>query len=206
VSFQEVIPLKLKGHFLLSKTTTPPKAGEKNPNFWLNHSRRLVNMTKYHMNKKEREIKKQEELREILKQGKYAVISMCRDNEPYIVTLSYGYDRDKNALYFHTASKGLKIDFIKHNPNVCATVIEDRGYRMNESNHKYRSVVFWGEMFMVENLEEKIHGMEIILNHLENNPKTVKEKFLKNEENYNKVTILRLDIKELTGKSNLIQK
>jgi nitroimidazol reductase NimA-like FMN-containing flavoprotein (pyridoxamine 5'-phosphate oxidase superfamily) len=163
-------------------------------------------MAKYHMQKKERQINNQDELIEILKQGTYAVISMCRNNEPYIVTLNYGYDSDKNALYFHSGLQGLKIDFLRHNPNVCATVIEDKGYRMNDCDHKYRSVVFWGKMSIVKNLEEKEQGIEVILNHLENNPEKIRERFLKTEERYHNVTILRLDIRELTGKSNLVQK
>ena len=163
-------------------------------------------MAKYHMYKREREIKDKEELIEILKHGKYAVISMCKKNEPYVVTLSYGYDKDKNSLYFHTAAKGLKIDFIKKNPSVCATIIDDKGYVMNECNHKFRSVVFWGEMCVVQDSEEKKYGMEILLNHLEDNTKELKEKFFKNDETLKKTTLLRLDIKELTGKSNIIKK
>lgn len=160
-------------------------------------------MGKYHMSKKEKEIRDQNELTEILKQGKYAVISMCRDNEPYVVTLSYGYDEDKNALYFHAALKGLKIDFIKHNSNVCATVIEDGGYIMNRCEHKYRSVVFWGKMFVVEDLEEKKRGIGVLLNHLENDPKIIRERVLGSEDKLDSAAILRLDIKELTGKRNL---
>lgn len=163
-------------------------------------------MAKYHMHKKEREIKDKNELFEILKQGKYAVISMCRNNEPYITTLSYGYDKDKNSLYFHTAAKGLKIDFIKQNPSVCATVIDDNGYVMNECDHKFRSVVFWGEMCVVEDIEEKKHGIEILLYHLEDDPRELKGKFLKSDEDLKKTTILRLDISEFTGKSNITKK
>jgi len=48
-------------------------------------------MPKYHVRKTEREITNQSELLDILKRGKYTTISMCRDNEPYLVTLSYGY-------------------------------------------------------------------------------------------------------------------
>jgi hypothetical protein len=158
------------------------------------------------MHKKEREIKDKEELIEILKQGKHAVISMCRNNEPYLVTLSYGYDIDKNSLYFHTAAKGLKIDFMNQNPSVCATVIDDNGYVMNECDHKFSSVVFWGEMCVVQDMEEKKHGMKILLNHLEDDPKELKEKFLKDDETLKNVTFLRLDIKELTGKSNITKK
>ena len=157
-------------------------------------------MAKYHMNRKDREIINLKEIFEILQEGKYAVISMCRDNEPYIVTLNYGYDNDKNTLYFHNAFEGLKIDFIKYNPNVCATVIEDRGYIMNECAHAYRSVVFWGKMSIVEDIVEKKHAMEILLNHLEDNPSIIEERSLKNDKVYSELGILRLDIMEITGK------
>ncbi|MBW6479881.1 MAG: pyridoxamine 5'-phosphate oxidase family protein, partial [Bacteroidales bacterium] len=86
-------------------------------------------MKKYHLhNRPNRELKTQEEINSILSKGKYAVISMCRDNEPYIVTLSYGADLTSKTLYFHCATKGLKLDFLSSNKNVCATVIEDGGY------------------------------------------------------------------------------
>ena len=73
-------------------------------------------MQKYHLhNRPNREITSQIEITEILKKGKYAVISMCAENEPYIVTLSYGFDKLKNILYFHCSKQGLKLDFIKSN-------------------------------------------------------------------------------------------
>jgi len=152
------------------------------------------------MNKKEREITNRNVLMKILKQGKYVTISMCRDNEPYIVTLSYGYDQVKNALYFHCATKGLKLDFVKFNPNVCATIIEDKGYKMGDCSHAYRSVVFWGKIHLIKNLKEKKYGMDVLLNHLEDNPKKLKQRNLKSEEAYRKVGILRLDIEEMKGK------
>jgi nitroimidazol reductase NimA-like FMN-containing flavoprotein (pyridoxamine 5'-phosphate oxidase superfamily) len=160
-------------------------------------------MAKYHMRKNEREITDQKELMEILKQGKLATISMCRENEPYIVVLNYGYDEDKNSLYFHCAKSGLKINFIKENPKVCGTIIEDFGYIMDECEQKYRSVVFWGEMFFIEELEEKKQGIDVLINHLEKNPEKVKEKSIKSEQTYDDVAILRLDIKELTGKKKI---
>ena len=86
---------------------------------------------------------------------------MCRNNEPYIVTLSYGYDEQKHALYSHCAINGLKLEFISQNPNVCGTVIEDEGYIEDECEQKYRSVVFWGKMYKVEDLAEKKYGLGV---------------------------------------------
>ncbi len=157
-------------------------------------------MTKYHMRKFEREIAGKEEIADILRNGKYAVISMCRNSEPYIVTLSYGYDEDRNSLYLHSAKTGLKIDFIKENPKVCATVIEDGGYLKGECEHKYASVVFWGNMQVVEDLNEKKHALTTMIDHLEEVPGPVKARLLKNDSVYEGVGILRLDINEITGK------
>ena len=160
-------------------------------------------MPKYHMKKKEREITDKNTIIEILKNGKFATISMCRANEPYIVTLSYGFDLKGNSLYFHSAKEGLKVEFLRENSNVCGTIVEDLGYVMDECSHKYRSVVFWGKMATIEDLDEKKHGFNILLNHLEENPGKVKEKFIKNEQVYVNICIMRLNIIEMTGKASL---
>lgn len=156
------------------------------------------------MRRKDKEIINTEEMFNILQNGKFATISMCQDNEPYIVTLNYGYDRQKNSLYFHCAKEGLKLKILKSNPKACGTVIEDFGYVMNECNHSYRSVVFGGKINIVEELEEKKIGLNIMLNHLEENPSQIKEKSLKNEKAYNKPCILRFDIDEVSGKDGRV--
>ncbi len=156
-------------------------------------------MSKYHLRRKEKQIKENEELVEVLKGGKFAIISMCKENEPYIVSLSYGYDESKNALFFHCAKEGQKIDFIKANPYVCGTVIEDNGYE-DKCGQTYRSVIFRGKMNIVEELEEKKFGFTILLNQLEHDPIATKNKFLKKDETYENSGMLRLDITDITGK------
>lgn len=159
-------------------------------------------MAKYHMNRSDREIVDERELKRVLRDGTFVVISMCSDNSPYVVTMNYGYDDRKNALYFHAAFKGLKLDIIEKNPNVCATVIEDLGYQHGECNHSFRSIVFWGKMSIIDDLEEKKHGLNILIDHLEEEPDEVRKKLLKEDSRYEKMqmAILRLDIDELTGK------
>jgi nitroimidazol reductase NimA-like FMN-containing flavoprotein (pyridoxamine 5'-phosphate oxidase superfamily) len=157
-------------------------------------------MAEYHMFKKEKEITDRSVLFGVLKKGKYAVVSLCRNNLPYIVTMNYGYDEDRKALYFHSALQGLKLDFLSQNSRVCATVIEDHGYKKDECSHAYRTVVFWGEMSVVEELSEKKHGIEVLFHHLEDNPDPIRARNFKSDLDYNKVNILRLDIEEITGK------
>ena len=157
-------------------------------------------MTRYHMRKAEREIADRDRIVDVLRGARYAAIAMCRDSEPYIVTMNYGYDEDREALYLHCAHKGLKIDFINANPRVCGTVIDDRGYIQGECAHAYRSVVFWGEMHIVAELDEKKHAMSVMLDQLEDNPDTVKQTSLRDDKVYERLGILRLDIHEISGK------
>lgn len=152
------------------------------------------------MRRNDREIKDNEEITEILNHGKYAVISLCRDNEPYIVTLSYGYDASEKALYFHCGEFGLKMDFIHQNPKVCATVIDDKGYINGECGHGFRSVVMFGKIIVLDEIEQKKHGLKVLLEQLEENPNAMMDKALNNEDVFQKVAVLKLDINELSAK------
>ncbi len=154
------------------------------------------------MHKQEREIKDKEELYEIVRNGKYLTLALSVDSNPYVVTLSYGYDKEANSLYFHTATKGLKFNYISKNPLVCGTIIEDNGYLKGQCSHSYRSIVFIGILKIIDDLTEKKHGLTVLLNHLEEHPDPIREKVLKNDDSYVNVCIMRCDIEEITGKSN----
>ncbi|MDD4968413.1 MAG: pyridoxamine 5'-phosphate oxidase family protein [Paludibacter sp.] len=159
-------------------------------------------MQEYHLkNRPNREIISDSDINDILQKGKFVVISMCRDNEPYIVTLSYGFDAKERSIYVHCAPQGLKIDFFKSNNRICATIIEDGGYAIDECAHNYKTVVFWGDISFVTDIEEKKHGMKILLNHLENDIELIQEKLLKSNEYYSKMEVLRIDIRQIHAKA-----
>ncbi len=160
-------------------------------------------MPKYHMHRKEREIVDTSKNKDLLIKGKFATIALCRGDEPYLVTLNYGFDDTAGCLYFHCAPKGLKLDFLLQNPNVCATVIEDLGYVDGQCDHRYRSVVIWGTMSIVKDPEEKRHGINVLLDHLEPHPEEIRKRSLSKEEAYQQVTILRLDIVQMSGKEHV---
>lgn len=157
-------------------------------------------METYHMQNREREITDKGEVWAIIEGGRYATLSLCRGNEPYVVTLNYGPDPRTKALYFHCALKGLKLEFVRENSKVCGTVIEDRGYLMSKCSHAYTSAVFWGRMTIVSDPEGKRHALAVMIDHLEDDPDAVKDRLLKNKEVTDGVGILRLDIKTISGK------
>lgn len=157
-------------------------------------------MSTYHMRREDRNISDQTEILKIIKNAKFSTIGMAKENEPYLVTLSHGYDEKNNVLYFHCANEGKKIDFIKNNSIVCATIIENNGYVDGKCEQHYSSLLIFGKMFIIENIEEKKNGLNVILHHLESEPESILKRNIPNDESYHKIIILKLKIERITGK------
>lgn len=160
-------------------------------------------MTKYHLARKDKEISGEKSIGELLVSCRLAFVSMCRENEPYIVTMNYGYDPERNALYFHCANRGQKLDFINENPAVCAFILRDHGYVDGKCEHRYQSLVIRGKMSVVEELKEKKHGIDVLMDHQESDSDPVRKRNFKVDTDYDIFSILRIDIEEITGKESL---
>lgn len=155
----------------------------------------------YHIRRSEREISDNEEFIAILSNCKYAIISLCKNNQPYIVTLSYGYDNNENALYFHCAKEGQKIDFIRSNPYACVTIIDDDGFDMNSCEHAYKSLVIRGSIELVNEKDIADHAIQLMILQLEKNePEKFMEKLKNGNKSYDNMQILRMKIESITGK------
>lgn len=161
-------------------------------------------MNRYHVRRKEKEITDTAEMRDIVGSARFAAVALSDSGgEPYVVTMNHGWDAEKNALYFHCAHKGRKIDLINANGRVCATVVEDHGYKHGECDHAYRSIVMYGTIEVIEDLEEKKHGLQVLLDHQEKEPDPIKARTLPDDAAYDKVGVLKMTIEEMTGKQGL---
>lgn len=162
----------------------------------------MADAPKYHLRRVEKEITEWAEIEGLLKECKYTTLGLCRDGEPYVVTLSYGYDAKRRALYLHCASAGLKLEFIKANPEVCGTIIKDLGYVVGKCKHDYRSIVYRGKVSIAAEREEAIHGMRVLAEHLEPEPAPVIARLPKADANMPTV-VLRIDFTEIQAKRGL---
>jgi nitroimidazol reductase NimA-like FMN-containing flavoprotein (pyridoxamine 5'-phosphate oxidase superfamily) len=153
------------------------------------------------MRRKDREITDRSKMIEVIKAGQYAVIGLCKESEPYVVSMSYGFDEDTDTFYFHGATKGQKIDFIKSNPNACMTIIEDNGYQDGQCTHLYRSVIARGKMVLIKDSDERVRGIKVMIADLE----TDGEKQLRLIEESNKIwpntQMFKLKIESMTCKA-----
>lgn len=160
-------------------------------------------MQRFHIRRKDREITNYAEIRSVLKTAKYVTVALCMDDEPYLVSLSHGYDEAKNCLYFHCAPEGKKLIFAQANSRVWGQAMLDYGVT-DECDYAYTSVHFAGKLVQLSDLAEKRHGMEVLVRQTSMKPE---EKLAKiSEEKLAKTTMLRIDIECMTGKKHLTPK
>ncbi len=157
----------------------------------------------YHPRRVRNEILDEIEINKLIKTGNHITLALCADKIPYVVTMSYGFDDVNSCLYFHCANKGDKLEYINKNSNVCGTIIKDNGYLKTKCDHDYESLILRGKIFVINDLEEKKHALQMLLTHLEEDPKPIFERNISNDESYKKVTILRMNIESKIGKKYL---
>jgi nitroimidazol reductase NimA-like FMN-containing flavoprotein (pyridoxamine 5'-phosphate oxidase superfamily) len=153
----------------------------------------------FHVRRKDREITDPDELRQVLKTTSYVTVALCMDNEPYLVSLSHGYDEAKNCLYFHCAPEGKKLVYLKANNKVWGQAVQDFGVT-EECDYAYTSVQFSGKLFLVEDLLEKQHAIEVLVRQVSPKPEDKLAKI--KPEKLEKTTIGRINIEYVSGKKH----
>ncbi len=153
------------------------------------------------MRRKEKAILDIKEIQHILEEVKHITIAMCQDNEPYLTTLSHGYDPKEHCLFFHCASEGKKIDILTKNPIIWGQALIDEGYIQGACDHLYATVQFRGKVRFLKDFEEKKVALENMINKLDNKPEEVAKEQL-TEQSINRVTIGRIDIEYMNGKKS----
>jgi nitroimidazol reductase NimA-like FMN-containing flavoprotein (pyridoxamine 5'-phosphate oxidase superfamily) len=155
----------------------------------------------FHVRRKDREITDPAVLRMVLKSTKYVTIAFCMGAEPYLVSLSHGYDEERNCLYFHCAPEGKKLVFWKANDSVWGQALLDYGVT-DECDYAYTSVHFKGTVMLIEDLGEKCHAMEVMVRQLSEQPEAKLAKI--KPEKLARTTMGRIDLSYMTGKRHQI--
>ncbi|WP_318505778.1 pyridoxamine 5'-phosphate oxidase family protein [Bacillus sp. T3] len=102
---------------------------------------------------------------QFLSQARIGYLGLTDGELPYVVPLNFIWMND--ALYFHGASQGRKIELIQANTNCCFTVAEDYGTMVSpipaKTDTAYMSVMLFGELETVTDLDEATTVMQAIL-------------------------------------------
>ena len=154
----------------------------------------------FHVRRKDREIINVDEIKRVLKSTKYVTVALCMDNEPYLVSLSHGFDEKQNCLYFHCAPEGKKNVYLKANNKVWGQAVLDYGVT-DECDYAYTCVHFSGRILLIDDLSEKQHAIEVMVRQLSTNPEAKLAKI--KTEKLAATAMGRIGINYMTGKKHL---
>ena len=149
---------------------------------------------------KKRDLTFKPELERIIRKCEICNLAMVDESGfPYVLPMNFGFEGD--YIYFHSAPAGRKIDIIKNNPNVCISFSADEQIRwVNEEvacswGMKYRSVLAYGEVEIVDDFEKKEEALKIIMSNYSD------REFTFNAPAVRDVFVFRVKIEKLHGRA-----
>ena len=150
------------------------------------------------MRRKDKEITDSSISEEIIKKSTVCRLAMVDGRKPYLVPLSFGYEA--NSLYFHSALKGMKIDILRTNPNVCFEFDIPGELIKGESPCKwsvqYQSIIGFGKAEFLEKPAEKRDAFRVIMAQYSD------QQFEFTDEELQAVAMFKVSIAELSAKQS----
>ena len=152
------------------------------------------------MLKREREVTDESAIREILARSMVLHLGLSDEGQPYVLPMNYGYvyEEGRLTLYLHGAVQGYKYDVIRKNPRVSFALECDvaafTGRTACQYGNTYSSVMGRGTAVIVEDVEEKIRGLQVLMK-----TQTGKD-FEFNEKLVSIVNVIRIDVTEFSAK------
>ncbi len=145
------------------------------------------------------EITSNENINLILQKCHVCRLGLIKDNVPYIVPVSFGYS--DNAIYFHTAQEGQKVEFIDAGHIACFELelgvrLLTEGSNPCDWGFSYQSVIGYGTIHELTEHQEKVRGLELILRQY------VTGKWPMAAPHVEHTRVWKLDIESITGKQS----
>lgn len=124
------------------------------------------------MRRQERAVTDWKRVLEVVQNCDCCPVAFNEADGPYIVPMNFGFEAgpgERLTLYFHGASAGKKLELIRANPSVGFEMDTGHGLisgiQACSCSFLYQSVMGKGKMEIVSDLEEKKHGLAVLMRH-----------------------------------------
>jgi nitroimidazol reductase NimA-like FMN-containing flavoprotein (pyridoxamine 5'-phosphate oxidase superfamily) len=151
------------------------------------------------MHRREKEITDRAEMEAILQDAAVCRIGMCDGGIPYVVPVTFVYER--GAVFIHSAPVGKKIRILRENPRVCVevdvvgTVIP--AAEPCRWSFTYRTVIAEGAAEWVVKEDEKVRTLTSLVRKYSG-----KGRVEFPGERLDEVTVIRIPLDSITGKAS----
>ena len=137
------------------------------------------------------------EAEKILTEATNGVLSLTdTDGRPYGVPMSFVYDAGRQAIYFHCAREGRKMDCVRQTgaASFCVVALDD--VRPQEFTTYFRSAIVSGKVSVAESRDEMVSALRMLAAKYSPGMDSAPEI----SKSLDRVAVIRLDIESLTGK------
>ncbi|MFC1743789.1 pyridoxamine 5'-phosphate oxidase family protein [Candidatus Riflebacteria bacterium] len=154
------------------------------------------------MRRKEKKISKRQTIDEIICMSTVYRPGLAKNNIPYIVPVSFGYDGEN--IYFHTGAQGRKIEFIESNNTVCLEFEGEIKLLPAKSASKwtfaFKSVIGYGRIYEITELQDRIAALNHIMRKYSHSEGLYKTESLKS------MRVWKIEINHISGKQSKFDK
>lgn len=134
---------------------------------------------------------------ELFENGEYGVLSLCSpDSEGYGIPLNYVFDGDK--LYFHCATEGTKLDYLRACCKASFCVVGETRVLPEKFGTLYRSAIATGQVSEVDGYEKRESLFAFVRKY---SAGFEQEGAVFIDNLIDKVVVLKLVIESMTGKA-----
>ena len=139
-----------------------------------------------------------DDARKMLMDGQHGVLALSGDDGyPYAVPISYVLDGKR--LLFHSAREGHKIDAIRGCGKASFCVVEKDQVVPKRYTTYFRSVIVFGRIRIVENVEEKIEAItKLAMKYAPSDTEENRTEYIRND--WNALCVFEMEIEHMTGK------
>lgn len=149
------------------------------------------------MRRKVREISI-EAAKDLLRNSRRGVLAVNGDNGyPYALPLNYIYDEDSNAIIFHGARVGHKLDSIKACDKVCFTVYGNETIKEEAWAPYVQSTIVYGRCHLVDDQERAMEILRDLARKYYPSEDIIEEEIAKAGK---AVQMFKIEIEHMTGK------
>jgi len=119
------------------------------------------------MRRHDREITDKDWIIGLLNRTGFGVLATCKDGQPFTVARNFAYDAENHAIYFHGARKGRTFESADAGSLANLNVSEMGEWILAERamnfGVKYKGVVVFGKLSIVEDNEEAKHALQLLM-------------------------------------------
>lgn len=138
--------------------------------------------------------------REILSRAEWGVLSTtCDDGLPYGVPLSFVLSG--NAVYFHCAAEGQKLDNLMHDRRVCLTAVNAPTILSKALSMAYESAMAFGEARIVYGEAERQAALRLLCEKYDPDRSAAEVDVYLKAHSKNAV-VVRMDVEYISGKTS----